>query len=152
MHMADDTQAEAAGPSVLPINPVETPVRTQTSYLIAKEVRELVASTIKDDVRSTLRGRSLWRRVSNSFEAIAKGLTAVSSVLAFAASATENVKTADILSFTAGTVGTVGLVLLTYSTYAIKESQQRTQELNTVLMSIGVTPVTSHYEDAPGDV
>lgn len=129
---------------------VSEPLRSHTSFLVENEVRELVASTIKDDVRTSLRGRTTWRRVSNAFEAIAKGLTAVSSVLAFAASATSNTKTADILSFTSGTVGTVGLVLLTYSTYAQKESQQRTAELNTVLTSIGVTPV-AQIEDTAGD-
>jgi len=125
-----------------PFDQPSEPIRSHTSYLISNDVREMVATVLKDDVRSSLRGRSMWRRVSNWFEAAAKGLTAVSSVLAFAASATTNTKTADILSFTAGTVGTVGLVLLTYSTYAIKESQQRTHELNSVLTSIGVTPVT----------
>jgi hypothetical protein len=135
-----------------PFNQRIEPVRSQTSYLIANDVRELVARYLKDDVRSTLRGRSIWRRISNTFEAVAKGLTAVSSVLAFAASATENTKTADILSFTSGTVGTIGLVLLTYSTYAIKESQQRTHELNSVLTSIGVTPVTELDDGGAPDV
>ena len=131
-------------------DPIE-PTRSHTSYLIETEVRQLVADTLKDDIRRSLQGRTAWRRVSNAFEAIAKGLTAVSSVLAFAASAVSDADKADILSFTSGTVGTVGLCLLTYAVYAHRESQQRTTELNSVLTSIGVTPVTQ-IEDTTTDV
>ena len=130
------------------------PIRSRTSFLIEKEVRELVAKTVKDDVRSTLSGRTTWRRVSNTFEAVAKGLTAVSSVLAFAASAIDDMKTVDILCFTSGTIGTLGLVLLTYSTYAQREARERTDQVNQILESIGITPVTQlgSVNDTNGEV
>jgi hypothetical protein len=116
-------------------------VHTRTARLIGADIREVLASTYKNEVRSVLRWRGVWKKFGDSCEAISKGLTGVSAVLAFAASAIRDTKTADILSFSAGSVGTIGLVLLTYSNYAIKESRERTQELNSILERIGVTPM-----------
>jgi len=115
--------------------------QTRTSRLISAEIRDIVAATYKSEVRSSLRWRDIWKKFGDSCEAIAKGLTGVSSVLAFASSAIRDTKTADILSFCSGSVGTIGLVLLTYSNYAIKESKERTEELNVILDRIGVTPM-----------
>lgn len=113
----------------------------RTARMVSADVRDMLASAIKEEVFSMIRWRDAWKKFGDACEATAKGLTGVSAVLAFASSATDVVKTADILSFVSGSVGTLGLVLLTYSSYAIKESRQRTSELNGVLQSIGVTPV-----------
>lgn len=124
---------------------------TTTARMVQNEVRKLVAEALKRETRSILRWRDFWKKTGDAFEAIAKGLTGVGSVLAFAASAVDSIKTADILSFTSGTVGTLGLVLLTYSTYASKESRQRTVELNNVLTSVGVTPMVDIVETETND-
>lgn len=115
--------------------------RTRTSRLVTAEIRGVIAQAYRSEVGSMVKWRGVWKRFGDACEAIAKGLTGVSAVLAFASSATQGAKTADILSFTSGAVGTLGLVLLTYSSYAIGESRQRTSELNHILGSIGVTPV-----------
>lgn len=112
--------------------------RSLTSEMVGDDVHTMLAQSYKQDVGGILTWRQRWKKIGDAFEAIAKGFTGVSAVLAFAASAVDSSKTADILSFTSGTVGTVGLVLLTYSTYATKESRQRTAELNALLTSIGV--------------
>lgn len=85
--------------------------------------------------------RTRWKRISDICESLGKCLSGVGSVLAFAASAEQNVRHADILAFTSGTVGTTALVLLMYAAYASRESRQRTTEGNELLKSIGVTPM-----------
>lgn len=113
----------------------------QTGKLVRAEIRNVVAEEIKLEVKGLIRSRYTWKKGGDYAEAIAKGLTGVSSILAFASSAVKDTKTADILAFTSGTIGTFGLVLLAYSTYASKESRQRTTELNSMLAAVGVTPV-----------
>jgi hypothetical protein len=115
--------------------------QTKTSRLVASEIRDMIAAAYKNEVRSMITWRDVWKRLGDTCEAVAKGLTGVSAVLAFAASAIRDPGTADILSFTSGSVGTIGLVLLTYASYAIRESRQRTSEINGMLDSIGVTPI-----------
>jgi hypothetical protein len=114
---------------------------TRTSRLVSAEIREMVATAYKGEVQSMIRWRDVWKKAGDTCEAVAKGLTGVSAVFAFAASALRDPRLADIFSFTSGSIGTVGLVLLTYSSYATKESRQRTTELNNMLDSIGVTPL-----------
>lgn len=113
----------------------------RTARLIADEVRLLVSKTFKGEITSMLTWRTRWKRISDICESLGKCLSGVGSVLAFAASAEQNVKHADILAFTSGTVGTTALVLLMYAAYASRESRQRTTEGNELLKSIGVTPM-----------
>jgi hypothetical protein len=101
----------------------------------------MVAAMYRGEVQSMIKWRDVWKKFGDACEAVSKGLTGVGAVLAFASSAIETPKTADILSFSAGTVGTLGLVLLAYSSYAIRESRQRTLEINHVLDTLGVTPL-----------
>ena len=122
--------------------------RTRTARMVNGEVRAMIAQAYRGEVASMIRWRDAWKKFGDACEAIAKGLTGASAVLAFASSAIRDTETADILSFTSGTVSTVGLVLLAYSSYAVKESRQRTFELNGILDSIGVTPVP---DIAPAD-
>ena len=131
--------ARAAAAAAAPRAPTRR--ATRTSRLVTHEVRAMIAQAYRGEVASMIRWRDLWKKFGDACEAIAKGLTGASAVLAFAASAVRDTKTADILSFTSGTVSTVGLVLLAYSSYAVKESRQRTNELNGLLDSIGVTPM-----------
>lgn len=121
--------------------------RTHTGSMVERSAHTMLAQMYDDEVHGALVWRQRWKKVGDSFEAVSKGLTGISAVLAFAASAVDSIKTADILSFTSGTIGTMGLVLLTYATYASKESRQRTTELNTLLRTIGVTPVPQITED-----
>jgi hypothetical protein len=114
---------------------------TRTSRLVSIEIREMIAAAYKGEVQSMLRWRDVWKKAGDTCEAVAKGLTGVSAVFAFAASAVRDTKLSEIFSFTSGSIGTVGLVLLTYSSYATKESRQRTTELNSMLHAIGVTPM-----------
>lgn len=107
----------------------------------------MIADMYRTEVQSMIRWRDRWKKVGDACEATAKGLTGVGAVLAFASSAIRDTKVASILSFSSGSVGTVGLVLLAYSSYAIRESRQRTSEINNVLGTIGVTPLPDIAEE-----
>jgi hypothetical protein len=113
----------------------------QTAKLVKVQIRQDVADAYKDEARMLVKSRLRWKQGGDWCEAIAKGLTGASSVLAYAASADRDTARADIFAFVSGCVGTVGLVLLTYSSYATRESRQRTSELNGLLQKLGMTPM-----------
>ena len=124
-----------------------TPGRSRTGRLIATEVRGMIATMYRNELRSMIKWRDAWKKIGDSCEALAKCFTGIGAVLAFAASAIHDPKTSDIFSFSSGTVGTIGLVMLTYSSYAIRESKQRTGEVNGILGAIGVTPLPDIAEE-----
>jgi hypothetical protein len=134
-----------------PMLPQRKRITTRTARLVNTEIRSLIAAAYRGEVISSIRWRDTWKKFGDACEAIAKGLTGVSAIFAFASSAIKDFKTAEILSFTSGAVGTVSLVLLAYSSYAIRESRQRTAELNGLLNSIGVTPVPDIAPNDNGD-
>lgn len=123
-----------------------TPRRPQrltgrTAQLIAEHTREDVAREFAEESRMLLRSRRRWKKTGDLCEAFSKGLAGVGTILAYAASAINTQPATDILAFTSGFVGTVGLTLFAYSSYSTQESRQRTQELNALLQSLGVTPM-----------
>ena len=132
-------------------DPAREEVSVKTSKLIAAEVRRAVATAYKGEVDDMLKWRHIWKKSGDVCEAVAKGLTGVSTILAFAASSNRDSETTDILAFVSGCVGTAGLVLLTYSAYASRESKQRTSELNHVLHKLGVTPMPDISTAGAGD-
>ena len=113
----------------------------QTAKLVKVQVRQDMADAYKEEAHMLVKSRQRWKRGGDWCEAVAKGLTGVGSILAYAASAARDGTTTDILAFVSGCVGTTGLVLLTYSAYATRESRQRTTELNGLLQKLGVTPM-----------
>jgi hypothetical protein len=139
---------EASGDTMTPL-----PRRSRTGRLIATDVRTMIAKMYRNEIMSMIKWRDFWKKFGDSCEAIAKCMTGLGAILAFASSAIRDPKTADILSFSSGTVGTIGLVVLAYSSYAIKESKQRTDEMNGILSTIGVTPlpdIAEEDDDIPG--
>lgn len=136
-----DHESNSADDPVPEPKPHAPPTETHTARMIRGDVRRAVAARYPMEVQSLLRTRYFWKRGGDWCEAIAKGLTGVSAVLAFAASAETSQGVTDALAFSSGCVGTFGLVLLTYSSYATRESRQRTAELNNVLNALGITPM-----------
>lgn len=100
-------------------------------------VHNMVEAAYIQDVEDTISGRFYWRKLADYAEVMARTLSGVSAVLAFAAG------TYDItaLSFAAGAVQTSAMVLGLWVSYANKESRERARELNAVLRSLGVQPL-----------
>lgn len=139
---------EAPAPTAEGITPLPVLRRsTRTGRLIAADVRTMIASMYRRELGSMIRWRDFWKKFGDACEAVAKCLTGVGSILAFASSAIHDPTKADILSFVSGSIGTIGLVMLSYSNYAIRESKQRTDEVNGILSTIGVTPLPNIAEE-----
>lgn len=113
----------------------------RTAQLIAERTREDVAREFAEESRMLLQSRRRWKKTGDVCEALSKGLAGIGTVMAYAASAIGSQPATDILAFCSGFVGTVGLTLFAYSSYSNQESRQRTQELNALLQSLGVTPM-----------
>lgn len=62
-------------------------------------------------------------------------------MVAFGASSVKNPVAADWMSFGSGCIGTLSLTLMLFSNYSGKVSRLRTNELNSILRHIGITPV-----------
>ena len=134
-----------------PVPPAEQR-RGRTAQLIADQTREDVAREFAEESRMLLRSRRHWKKTGDICEAFSKGLAGISTILAYAASAINTQPATDILAVSSGFVGTIGLTLFAYSSYSTQESRQRTQELNALLQSLGVTPMPelASYDSAAG--
>lgn len=127
--------SESNVPVIVPSGP------QNTSGYVRSEIRRVLALEYRKEILGLLRSRYWWKRSGDVCEALAKVMTGVGSVLAFAASAEKDADLTDVLAFVAGSVGTMGLVLHGYAAYAGKESRTRTGEMNNILRSLGVTPM-----------
>jgi len=116
---------------------VHAPQSPSSSSDLRDQLRDLVDKAYIQDAIHLIDGRNSWKRVGDSCEAAAKLLSGAATVLSFAASSTNHVW----LSFAAGCIGTTSLVVLLFSSYSLKESRERTHQLNAVLGSVGIAPL-----------
>ena len=122
-----------------------------TAKLIRAEIRKAVSQQYRGEIVGLMRWRRIWKACGDSCEAVAKGLGGASTILAFAASANKDTQDSDLLAFISGCVGTLSLVLLGYSTYATRESRQRTNEMNSMLQALQITPVPNIATETADD-
>ena len=100
---------------------------------------ELIEKTYYNDIKWNLRSRSIWKGVGDATEALSQILTGAATILAFAAGFFNYA----MLSFIAGCLGTGALVFLKFSSYSMKESKERTEEVNQILIKLGMAPVVN---------
>ena len=103
---------------------------------------ELIEISYYDDVKKGLHYRYKWKKIGDITEAIAKIVSGLSVVFAFA-SGFFNI---SYLSFIAGCLGTLSLVLLQFSSYAFKESSERTRQINKILSKLGISSLVDIIE------
>lgn len=103
--------------------------------LSKKISKDLLEKTYFNDVKRNLRERCLCKCVGDISEAIAHIFTGVSVVLSFAAGFFD----LYILSFLAGCFGTLGIIMLQCSSYSMRESRERTEEINIILERLGIS-------------
>ena len=99
--------------------------------------KELIDISYYDDVKYNIESKSRWKFFGDMTEALAQLLTGASAILAFAAGAFDN----KILSFVAGALGVGSLVLMRLSSYSMKESNERTVQVNRLLDKINVNEI-----------
>lgn len=109
---------------------------------IVDQVNELTRPAMINDVKSMLRGRTVWRRTSTITETMGRACAAISTIIAFAsASDIAGDDTSRILGFVAGSVGTAGLVLASFANFSRTQATERTDAANLVLKAIDVEAV-----------
>ena len=109
---------------------------------IVDQVTELTRPAMINDVKSMLRGRTVWRRTSTITETMGRACAAISTIIAFAsASDIAGDDISRILGFVAGSVGTAGLVLASFANFSRTQATERTDAANLVLKAIDVEAV-----------
>lgn len=109
--------------------------------------KELVETNLYDDVKYNIKSKSQWKVIADAFEALAYICMAVSAIIAFAAGYFDM----KVLSFISGGVGVLAFVVGRFSIYAMKESKERTDQVNTLLTKIGIDKIPDiTVEPAPG--
>ncbi len=119
----------------------------QNKELKNKISKELIEKTYYNDVKRNLRERCLCKCVGDISEALAHILSGVSIVLSFAA----GFFNLYILSFLAGCFGTISMILLACSSYSMKESKERTEEINIILDRLGINDIPNIAIDSASD-
>lgn len=107
------------------------------SELADKINKELVETNYYHDVKYNISSKSRWKIIADLSEAFANLLIAVTAILAFAAGFFNYM----LLSFLAGCSGTLSFALLRFSSYSMKESKERTEQVNRLLIKLGIEPI-----------
>lgn len=121
-------------------------IRSQTSEtpsdgmgtVRGKIIKELVVPNYYNDVKSTIKGRSKYRKAANYAELLSKLLTTSATVLAFSAGAYPD---QSYLSFIAGCTGAVAMACLSLSSYFKSEEKERTQQANQILKVLHIDSI-----------
>lgn len=105
---------------------------------LATKIRtELVEKNYYRDVKYNIISKSACKITGDITEAIAHILMGVTAILAFAAGFYD----LRVLSFVADCLGTASLVLLRFSSYCMKESKERTKQVNKLLDRLGISGI-----------
>ncbi len=95
---------------------------------------ELVEQSIYRDVKYNINGKSRLKFIADLTETLAHIIIVIGSILAFA-SGSFNI---FYLSFVAGSCNVISVSLLRFSSYAMRESRERTVQVNMILRKIGI--------------
>jgi len=114
--------------------------------LIKKIQSELIEKNYYDDVKYNLDGKSRWKSIGDKLEALAHIIMGLTSILAFATAYFDDV----VFSFVAGCTGILALVMLRLSSYAMRESRERTEQVNRILENLGLRKIPDITIDSAG--
>lgn len=116
----------------------------ESSALRISIVSEILEPSYYQDVKEYVEERKSWRHIGSYFGTISKILVGLSGVSSFASGTYKN----ENFSFIAGCISVISLVCLQFSSYALKESKQKTIELNKILSKLNISnvPDTISYD------
>jgi hypothetical protein len=100
-------------------------------------VKEYVRPNILDDIRDSFKWRNKWGKISSYTFAFAELLVIASTILSFLAG---NYELKEI-SMAAGIVGIVIISLNRFGAFATTQSTKKTQQVNEILLSLGMKDV-----------
>lgn len=114
--------------------------------ITTKIKRDLLDSMYYRDVKYNLKSRFRWKFIGDLTEALSHVFTGVATILAFAS----GFFGIDLLAFLSGCFGAISLVILQFSSYAVKESRERTIQVNRVLRKLGMEEIADITIDSTG--
>ena len=94
-----------------------------------KIIKELIEPSYYDEIKSSVHGKKCWKNTGDIFETVAKILTGLAAIFAFAAGSFN----LGYLSFISGCLNAIGLVMMGFAAYSTKESSERTAQVNKIL-------------------
>ncbi len=102
-----------------------------------------INETYNHDIEENISERSRCRKLGHICEGISQILALGGTILAFAAGFYDN----KTLSFIAGSLGSLSLATTKTAAFALKESNERTTALNTILKKIHITGIPEIQEE-----
>lgn len=107
-----------------------------------QKIIETLKPALEKDLDSVVKGRYVWRHVSEFSEVFSKAASLTATVLAFASSSelTDD-PTTRILAFTAGVVGSVSMVSSIFSNFARAQAVERSKALATIVKSAKIQEI-----------
>lgn len=109
----------------------------ENKQFINKVKKELIETTYYRDLKYNIRSKSRWKFVGDFTETLAHILIGIATILAFSAGFFKN----EYLSFASGCVSTASLVFIQFSSYSVRESKERTAQVNTILTKLGIDSI-----------
>lgn len=111
-------------------------------------IKKEVEKTYHNDIKYNLRSKSRWKFIGDVVEALSELCLLASTILAFSAGFYDLM----LLSYLAGLMGTISLSLIGFSNYAVKESRERTKQVNTLLDKIGSETIPDITINSPNSI
>ena len=105
---------------------------------------DLIIPAYYKDIKSNLSGRYSWKTIGDVSDTAAKILSGCSTILAFSA----GFFSIQILPFLSGMIGVTSLVCLQFSSYSMKESKERTTEVNLILNQLDMSNIVDTAVDS----
>ena len=116
--------------------------------IIINKIRsELVDESYYNDIKYNLSSKSRWKFIGDISEALAYLCSGLSTMLAFSS----GFFSIRLLPFIAGCFGTGSLLLFIFSSYAMKESKERTKQVNYLLSDLGIHKIPDIVIDSATD-
>lgn len=115
--------------------------------LAGKIKSELIDKSYYDDVKYNIQSKYRWKIIGDITETASHILTGLSAILAFSSGFFDN----TMLSFVAGCVATLSLIFRQFSSYSMKESKERTDQVNRVLNKLGIEEIVDITVDSTNE-
>ncbi len=114
---------------------------------INKIQTEIIEKSYYSDIKYNIMGKTAWKITGDACETIAYLLICISGILSFAAGFYEQ----RVLSFIAGCFAVSSPLLFKLSSRAMKESQERTEQVNRLLKALGIDEIPDIVIDSTND-
>lgn len=98
---------------------------------------DIIEKNYYNDIKYNIRCKSVCKFTGDLTENLAYISIGISSIFSFAAGFFDNM----YLSFISGLFGVISLSLLKFSSYSMKESKERTEQVNIILKKLGIEDI-----------